>query len=193
MGDPMLGQQFLPFKVIDRGTPGPRRLSELPSPETIHDAYQEHRYRDIIGNADADPEGYLGKQHGPGAYQRPLPGMGRLAVTTKMAEASGGKLRPALATTGSLFHHQFDEDASQEAENHYFGQYVRRSPERVKLTDLHPSQPALDDPYLYHPSDSEGDPHVVEHSGKLTVMDGHHRVARAILQGKQFIDAHVVR
>lgn len=76
----------------------------------------------------------------------------------------------------------------------------RRLPEEtVRLADLTLSQHGVTIAGLLHHASGGpswcGDPipHVVEHAGRLHLVDGHHRVALALLAGRRLIVARVLR
>jgi hypothetical protein len=74
------------------------------------------------------------------------------------------------------------------------------APELVRIADLILSQTGVTIEGLIHHRVGQrpgygGDefPHVIEHGGRLYLEDGHHRVALAILRGRKFIEARVLR
>ena len=109
-------------------------------------------------------------------YQRPLPGMEHIGANPKLP-------------VGQIFKHpEIDR---------YPGEYnwvnLRTShTRRVRTAALRPTQPYVEEGYLYNESRTEGNPGALQDGkGRYRLVDGHHRVARALLNGEQHIDVQV--
>lgn len=115
--------------------------------------------------------------HSVASYQPPLPGLEHL----------GDKELP----TNAIFKRPVaDYDDSTDAWSTYDGIAAGYQPhnKKVRIGDLTPTEPTLNEPYLYKESRSEGNPVVYRHKGKNLLVDGHHRTARARLDGAKTID-----
>lgn len=133
--------------------------------------------------------------HGPGWYQRPLPGLEKIGAN------------PDLPVR-TLFHHENispDDYGSTPYDAAWFHMTRNYDPmiKEVRTSSLRPTQTAVDEGYLYDEHRSpdwmkihERNPHLVENedlpavqrvNGRNIVFDGHHRVARALLADQKKI------
>lgn len=124
------------------------------------------------------------ERHGHRSYQPTLPGMENM-------------LPGEQTHTDVLFHHPnaADPDNGYEVPGSHWGNARVFLPKHVNspVSSLRPTQDWLDEGHLHNPREphlpyhEEGRPLVEEIKSKNVVHDGHHRIARAILQGEKNI------
>jgi hypothetical protein len=126
--------------------------------------------------------------HGLGYYQRPLPGMEMMGADKELP-------------VHTLFHRSTEIDHPIHEGEQYWFLTRNYHPEtvRVRTSSLRPTQPHVDEEYLHDPAkygserfraqrqrENKETPVIYrDNRGKNLVMDGHHRVARALLNDKK--------
>ena len=114
--------------------------------------------------------------HGKGFYQRPLPGL----------EHFGDRKLPVE----HIFKHP--EIDRHPAEYSLTMNYLPTT-KKVRTDALRPTQKSLDEPYLAKENRGGYDrPGAIKDgSGRYRLVDGHHKVARALLRGDKYIETEV--
>lgn len=138
---------------------------------------------------------------GPGHYQLPLPGTERMLPALpkdKFGEKSSGELRiDSLYNPQHNWEHGFDtvvDDPHSENWATLTRNYHPQT-EQVPMHALRPTQPHINEAYMHSPADKASaskNPNLYKsNEGHYYVQDGHHRLAREMLNGKQFATADV--
>lgn len=124
------------------------------------------------------------KQHPAGGYQLPLPGMTRPELGVSR-HTDGWESGDALHVSHIFKHPEGDL-------SHYSGLSPAQF-RRVKTANIKPTQPVVHEDYLNEKSKSPEHPEVTPDGkrGQYSLVDGHHRVARALLRGQKTIGVQV--
>lgn len=87
-----------------------------------------------------------------------------------------------------------DPDRNEAVKRYQWGQVWGLRVERVKISELIPTQPKIDATNAQKLLGLKvaGRPTVVIHKGNKYLLDGHHRVVNAALRGDEYIDVDVV-
>lgn len=109
-------------------------------------------------------------------YQLPIPGLEKVGAN------------PQLPVEQLFKHPQINHHPAEY-------QYVNHTNYRVRAvatSALRPTQPHVNEGYLYDaPKDSSEPAAIKDGSGRYRLVDGHHRVARALLAGEKRIPVKV--
>lgn len=136
------------------------------------------------------------ERHAPGEYQPTLPGMEKM-LEGEMTHADVFFDHPNQAEPFEIDGRQYSGDIPG---SNWHNKTTNFLPEdkSLRIRSIRPVQDWVDDNYLHEQPKPdkywhEGKP-LVERIGRKNVLqDGHHRVARARLEGKKSIDAAVWR
>ena len=112
-------------------------------------------------------------------YQMPLPGMEAPAFP-----AEGHVQVPV----DQIFRHPRIEPSTREYDlvNHYTPRRVR-----VKASALRPTQAVVDEGTIHRPRESGSIGAIQDTRGRYRLVDGHHKVAHALLTGQRHVEALV--
>jgi hypothetical protein len=133
------------------------------------------------------------ERHAPGEYQPTLPGMEKM-LKGEQTHTSVVFKHPAEA---ERWKDNTGEEHLGDVPNSAWGHLTRNyssTQVAVRASSLRPSQDWLDDNHLHSPIHeatlaNQGTTPKVERIGRKNVIqDGHHRAARAILEGKKTVD-----
>lgn len=132
------------------------------------------------------------ERHGPGSYQPTLPGMENM-LKGEMTHVEAVFNHPNHAEKFEIAGKEYTGDVPGSSWGHLTRNYNPVREER-QTRSLRPSQDWLDDNYLHSEQTKrtggyhfEGQPLVERIWGKNIIQDGHHRAARAILNGEKKI------
>lgn len=116
------------------------------------------------------------------AYQRPLPGLEHFGANPELP-------------VGHLFKHP---ESRLDVTHWSLMRQNYPTTQMVRTDALRPTQPSVDEPYLYsedrrgpNPDDRDLPGAVKTKSGEYRLADGHHHVARNLLNGTQFTKVQV--